>query len=665
MYFTRIKALFQLGIEQTSLFAWYRWGLQSGYLRWRTQPPKNPARAEIEGFLELPDREQIRKALGEDSWLRLFAEAEEIISGKVRLFGGEPVELILEPPKPLSHWTDYRETEFDPDIKFIWEPARFGWAITLARAYYLSNDERFADSFWKYTDQFITANPVFMGPHWMSAQEAAIRLTSLFFAYQIFRLSPCSTPERVSLLSESLAQHAARIPPTLAYARAQNNNHLLTEAMGLITASFALPSHREAPKWLSLGWKWFLRGLQAQITEDGEYIQHSTNYNRLMLQTALWVNRLVHVDGKPFPQDKFIRLAQATRWLASLTDPHDGCTPNLGPNDGANIFPLSSQPFRDFRPTLQAAGRVFLGTRLFPDSAWDEMSHWLCPRSSSQQSSQSIPSHPIPAITTPLILRSTSLDSWAYLRCARFNSRPGHADQLHLDLWWRGMNIAQDPGTYLYNAPPPWDNALTSTFVHNTITIDEKEQMTRAGRFLYLDWAQGEVLSTEFVDRDHVQRLTAQHNGYRHLGITHQRTVGMLPDGWAIEDQLIPRKENPARGKIAARLHWLLPDWAWKLDLAENGINLQLLSPFGWIALKITGNSPAPEPTVMQDLPVVLVRAGRMIYPKEANDEKAHPTWGWTSPTYGIKHPALSFSVTISGILPLTLITNWNLKQTT
>ena len=35
-------------------------------------------------------------------------------------------------------------------------------------------------------------------------------------------------------------------------------------------------------------------------------------------------------------------------------------------------------------------------------------------------------------------------------------------DQLHLDLWWRGLNIAQDAGTYLYNADPPWDNPLVT-----------------------------------------------------------------------------------------------------------------------------------------------------------------------------------------------------------
>jgi hypothetical protein len=660
----RFKVLTQLGVKQTSLFAWYQWGLKSGYLRWKTRSPKKTRTYGIEHAIELPDPEQLCKIIGAEGRSKLYAEAEEIISGKIRLFGSELVDLSLEYPEPLKHWIDYREKEFDQDIKFVWEPARFGWAVTLARAYFLDRDERFARSFWTFTENFIKANPAFQGPHWMSAQEVAIRLASLVFAFQIFRSSPHSTPERISRLSESIAQHAERIPPTLAYARAQNNNHLLTEAMGLITASIALSSHPAAPKWHTLGWKWFHRGLQAQISDEGVYIQHSTNYHRLMLQTALWVYCLAQSSGKPFPKDTLARLAMATRWLSTLLDAHNGYTPNLGPNDGANIFPLSILPFGDFRPTLQASGLMFLGIRLFPEGAWDEMRQWLCimpnvqpmsPMEDSDREQRSqITDH---TSVTPHILRSAELDSWAYMRAAQFTSRPGHADQLHIDLWWHGLNIAQDPGTYLYNAPAPWDNALTSTFVHNTITINEQEQMTRAGRFLYLDWAQGEIIYAGDT------KLVARHNGYRHLGITHQRTLETRPDGWLVEDQIIPHKENMPQTKITARLHWLLPDWEWKMNASEERIILELLSPYGWIALKIAGRSSDPIPVEMQDLPLALVRAGRLIFPKENKDEGATPTWGWISPTYGVKLPALSFSLKVSGFLPLVFTTSWELSR--
>ena len=94
-----------------------------------------------------------------------------------------------------------------------------------------------------------------------------------------------------------------------------------------------------------------------------------------------------------------------------MIDPASGQTPNLGANDGALIFPLSSMPFNDFRPTVQAAARAFLRTGL-PAGAWDEMSLWLgLPASEHTTDSDAY-------MTDHL----RGKDSWAYLRASRFKS---------------------------------------------------------------------------------------------------------------------------------------------------------------------------------------------------------------------------------------------------
>jgi hypothetical protein len=323
-------------------------------------------------MIDLPEPKDLVRILG-DQVSTLFAEADEIVNSQVRLFGNSPVPLELTVPEPLAHWTEYeikgwsRETD---DIKFIWEPARFGWAYTLGRAYHLSGDERYAKAFWIYTETFLDANPPDRGPNWVSAQEVALRLIALSFAYQVFAKSNQSTHTRIDRLSISIAAHAARIPPTQAYARAQNNNHLLVEAAGLYTAGLVLPDHPDSHRWcgtVGVG----QRALQSQIN-DGTYIQHSTNYHRLMLQAALWVQ---HIGGK-FPVASSQRLAAATSWLLNLIDPFSGQVPNLGPNDGAYILPLTICPFADYRPVLQAASLAFLEQLPFPSGPWDEMVVW-------------------------------------------------------------------------------------------------------------------------------------------------------------------------------------------------------------------------------------------------------------------------------------------------
>ena len=47
--------------------------------------------------------------------------------------------------------------------------------------------------------------------------------------------------------------------------------------------------------------------------------------------------------------------------------------------------------------------------------------------------------------------------------------------------WLLGIarNVALDAGTYSYNAPQPWANPLAQTAYHNTVTVDDLDQMER------------------------------------------------------------------------------------------------------------------------------------------------------------------------------------------
>ena len=392
-----------------------------------------------------------------------------------------------------------------------------------------------------------------------------------------------------------------------------------------------------SPRWRRLGRKLFLGGLNAQIAADGSYIQNSSNYQRLMLQLALWANLLAEKSGQPLPDWALAKLASATQWLLTLLDEESGQLPNLGPNDGAYILPLSTLPLSDFRPLLQAAGAAFLGRRPLPAGAWDEMAVWLSPTLGESRKPNTEAHGP---------LRIQGECSWAYLRAAHFRSRPGHADQLHLDLWWRGLNFAQDAGSYLYTGPHPWDNTLSSTRVHNTLTVNGQDQMTRGARFLWLDWAQAKVLKYEKDKDGHLVAASAQHNGYRKMGLRHQRRVSVgADDRWEVEDRLLSMRRQ--QQTIQARLHWLLPDWDW--DFVDGALILE--SPYG--PLLLTVQSPSAP------LSYSLIRAGEVLL----GEAWADPIMGWVSPTYSVKEPALSFIIDCHVSPPLHLHSSWTLPK--
>ncbi len=634
-----LKALRQLGYRPLVLFALYKFGLITGHYR-RTERRKvkddHLSSFVFQALFALPSREQLLQTLGEKGKESLLEEANEAINGKFRMFGSELVDIKLTLDQPLQYWTAYEtnpkllSTFHFPhdDIKFIWEPARFGWAFPLGRAYHVTQDNKYVEAFWKYFESFTQNNPASIGPHWMNGQEIAIRMMSLVWAVHVFESAPATSAERRGQLIQSIYSHASRIPLTIVYARAQNNNHLVTEAAAIYTAGLFFKN----PKWRALGWKWLIWSFRNQIGDYGEYIQHSTNYHRLTLQTALWIN-LIKQDV--FPASISQALARSAHWLFSLFDNASGRTPNLGANDGALIIPLSVTPFNDFRPTVQAAARAFLKTQI-ESGVWDEMSLWF-----------GLP--PVKKTHEPEHYLSDNLhgkDSWAYLRASHFMSRLSHMDQLHLDLWWRGHNIAQDAGTYLYNAESPWDNALVSTRVHNTVTVDGRDQMTRGGRFLILDWVNAYSKSEISMDENVLQRIMAYHKGYR--GVKHERTITVMTDErWLVEDKMISHHPHHFR------LHWLLPDWEWKEENREQGIEIRLRSPRGWIKLIVSHSPLSSHHTV------TIARAGQLIY----GEGTVLPFEGWVSPTYGMKLPALSFAVEVPSPQSITFTSEFSFPK--
>ncbi len=646
------KAILHLGPSQVFWYTVYQIGLRSGYFQrnspiqeYRDQP------LDLRSPFLLPEQSRINALLppGHPERESLIAEAHEIVNGQVRLFGAQPAGLSFGSPGWKQHWTAY-ESRPDAagveDFKYIWEPARFGWAYPLGRAYRLTGDERYPAAFWQHCESFLAHHAPNQGPNWSSAQEVALRLLAMLFAARVFEKSPHTTPQRRARLAGAVAAHAARIPLTLSYARAQNNNHLISEALGLYAAGFSLPGHPAAQKWSRLGWRFLNHALQSQIQPDGTYSQHSMNYHRLMLHAALQALLI----GRAFPPATQKRLATATRWLLAQVDPGSGQAPNLGANDGAHILPLAPGGFRDYRPAAQAAARAFLGQPAFASGAWDELSLWL-----GQDLSAGSPLPTLPACTSVHHLGSP--DNWATLRAVRFKGRPSHADQLHVDLWWRGENIALDPGAYRYTAPPPWDNSLAHTLVHNTIAVNHQDQMLSAGRFLWLDWAQARLLD---APGGQVEKITAQHNGYRRLGVLHRRTlVHLAPGRWQVEDHLLPsrpwqtnRPRNPVY-PFTFTIHWLLPDWPWELD----GQALTLALPGGG-RVRLALSASIPKHPQAQVIPPSLVRAGRTL----AGSHNLSPVRGWFSPTYGMKIPALSLSLEIISPLPCALISEWEFE---
>jgi len=561
------------------------------------------------------------------------ALAEGIARGEVRYFEHHTVSVGFPPNwhrNPFTgetapaarHWSEIGD--FDQgDIKVIWDRSRFGFVYPLVRAYWRTGNDRHAETFWQLVESWREANPPQQGPNWMCGQEISLRVMAWCFGLWGFLDSPATTPARTAGLAQMIAISGARIEANLAYALSQKNNHGISEGMGLWTIGLLFPELRRSAKWRAIGRRVLERLGRELIYGDGAFSQHSTNYHRLMLHDYLWALRLGDLNQQPLSAELRERVDRAAAFLHQLQDADSGQTPCLGGDDGALILPLSRCDYRDYRPVTQAAWFLDHGDRCHPDGPWDEDLLWL------------FGPEALETRVTPPERRDLKADRGGYYtvrspagfalaRCATFRHRPAHADQLHVDVWWRGRNVALDAGTYSYNAPPPWDGALANAAWHNTVTVDDRDQMERPSRFLWLPWSRGKSDGVRRSQSGQIACWEGEHDGYERLTppVCHRRALVRLGDEhWVVVDRLSSRDEH------RYRLHWLLADAPYEWNEASGRLVLDLAGvPYQVQVGTLSGT-----------LACSLVRA----------DE--HSPRGWWSPYYLAREPALSLDLTAPG----------------
>jgi len=554
--------------------------------------------------------------------------ANEIGKGNFRYFEHSTAQVGFPPDwhcNPFNgqtapadrHWS--RIPDFGHgDIKVIWEPNRFWFVYALVRAYWRSGDERYADIFWKLVESWQMHNPPQLGLNWKCGQEVTFRVMAWCFGLYGFLDAKVTSPGRVQTLIQMIAVSGQRIEANMGYALSQKNNHGISEGVGLWTIALLFPEFHRAKKWRELGRQVLERLGKELIYNDGSFAQHSVNYHRLMLHDYLWALRLGDLQDQPLSSELKERVAKAGALLYQIQDEKTGRVPYYGQNDGALVLPLNNCDYQDFRPVIQATHYYCTSSRCYQPGPWDEDLLWLFGSDALKAPAEPPQRIDVKAeIGGYYTLRSKS--GFAFVRCASFRHRPGQADMLQVDLWWRGQNIAVDAGTYSYNSPTPWNNPLANSAYHNTVTVDGVDQMNRFGKFLWLPWLHSRVRSFQRSSGGSLTYWEGEHNGYRRLKpqVTHRRGILRIGDkGWLVLDAL------DSTAKHNYRLHWLLPDLPREWNEVTGCMTLH--TSVGPYFIKMATFSAE----------------GRGIYSLMRGDE--HNPRGWRAPYYFYREPALS-----------------------
>lgn len=574
-----------VGWDNVPRRVWQAYLRRSGTLRRRLQPAaydwsqfpnRHASEAERQDqwahrrqiFFAIPTSGQLHALVAPQVWQASVADGcTAAVSGRYPMFShwsadlGWPPDFNRDPVNHIDwpvgpHWLE--TTRSGPprdDIKLVWEASRWSLVFELARQVLYSGDVVWAERMWEFIEAWIAQNPVQQTVAWGCGQEVAFRLMALLTGVMTVSELPCSTPQRLAQAELLCWQSAKRIEANLNYARSQENNHALSEAVGLWTVGLLFPEFPEASRWIAVGRRTLEEETQRQIYDDGSYVQHSMSYHRVMLDDLCWAIQLGRQQSIELSAATLDKLAAATQWLSQFVDPQNGRVPNYGSNDGANILPLACGDYLDYRPTLQMAAEVSGVSSGLAVGPWSEKPLWLTGKLPQGGLSSDAPL-PRPATWHApqggyYVLRGPH--SYVMTRATTYRDRPGQCDMLHVDLWYRGINVFRDAGSYrYYHADPAVKGYYYSVAAHNTLQVGQAEQMTKGPNFLWFHWPRGRA---EFVSEQHVACVAEVHAD---VAYQHYRDILRDGDNYTIIDRVEGAEEYTVRWRLAPECAWQL-----------------------------------------------------------------------------------------------------------
>jgi hypothetical protein len=471
--------------------------------------------------------------------------ADEILQGRFPVFAmpaaplGFPPQWNRDPktgrvaPLRFGKTLNYRDESLVGDIKYLWEPSRHAQLVTLAQAWHLTRERKYADGCRTLLESWFDQCPYPSGVHWTSSLEHAIRLLNWSFAWHL--LGGNAAPIFAGAAGEAFKQrwlsnvyqHCRFIAGHFSrYSSA--NNHLLGELMGLFVASVTWPLWKRSRRWQKMAQRELEREALLQNGPDGVNREQANWYHHEVAEMMLVSGLIARANGCDFSADYWERLQAMLQYIASIMDA-GGHVPNFGDADDAIIARLDPQPGNVYRSLLATGAVLFDRAELkFKAGGVDDKTRWLLGDAASERFEV------IGMREVSLPVRKDFPSAGYYILGDRFETdrevrivadagplgylsiaAHGHADALSFTLSAGGKEILIDPGTYAYHTQRVWRDYFKGTSAHNTVRIDGVDQSVSGGNFLWLKHAEAQLLSLERTPL--ADRWVASHDGYARL----------------------------------------------------------------------------------------------------------------------------------------------------
>ncbi|MGA8431732.1 MAG: alginate lyase family protein [Candidatus Sulfotelmatobacter sp.] len=446
---------------------------------------------------------------------------------------------------PRKAWFKINYLDFGEvgDAKITWELNRHQHFVTLAKAYSLTGDKKFASEVFAQWQHWHKQNPYPMGMNWASSLEAAFRSLSWIWTYFLLRDSSLFTPDLRSQWHGALNLSGRHIETYLS-TYFSPNTHLLGEALALFFLGTLFPNFSSASRWQRRGWEILENEAARQVRNDGFYFEQSTYYHVYALDIFLHARILAALNGVQI-SPRFDEILQ--RMLnALLLFSRAGIPPMIGDDDGGRLFDSRRNwPEHMLDPLATGAVLYRRGDLKAGAGAPREETLWLF-GSQGLAGFAALPAIPAAACSTALVdsglylMEDETAGQQLLIEAGPLGSGNGghaHAAALSVALIRKGRSLLDDSGTFEYVGDSGERARLRGTGAHNTMQIDGRDQADSAGPFAWKNPPRVKV--EQWITGRCFDLFQASHNGYSRLSspVIHRRWVFHMKQGfWLIHD---------------------------------------------------------------------------------------------------------------------------------
>ncbi len=364
------------------------------------------------------------------------------------------------------NWTAYQNEVSDQEFKY--QRHRHQWMLPQAKAYRISKDERYIQSWIEVYSDWLATYPYEAGTQFPPAGgsqndvdyewkglQVAERVLSQIDIMAYFIQSPNFTPEWLSTFLTAFEKEVECI--RLNYY--QDGNILITQAQAVATAGILMPEFKNADLWTTEGLQKISTEMVTQFNEDGVQFELDLSYHIAAISDFREIYMLAQANNKTnlLPADYISKLKKATEFVMDMIYPN-----------------YTIDNFNDTRSSSYAKSTLL--NRLKEYSAMYPNDNNLLWMSTEGKSGGNGPTYLTKAYDTSgyYILRNgwTKASTMMILKNNSYSEWHSQPDNGTFGLYRNDRNFFPDAGVFAYSGSDRTKYAATKN--HNTMTVNSK-----------------------------------------------------------------------------------------------------------------------------------------------------------------------------------------------